>query len=341
MKKIKVLVVDDSRLARELISAVLSTDSNIEVVGEACDGSEAVKKVRELRPDIVTMDIEMPVMNGLDAIENIMADIAVPILVVTTRGDAQTAYAAISKGALDLIQKPDLNPDSAGEFLDKVKLLSKIKVLTHIGGKLHRANAPADHSEQRFDLSGNNRIVTIASSTGGPDALSVILSALPADMPCPVTVAQHISDGFVASMVEWLKKIIRLKIKVAEQGDVLEAGTVYVSPSEKHMEINSSKSVSLLNRSPKDIYRPSCDTLLLSAARVYGGGSIGVILTGMGNDGVAGMKMIKDSGGTTIAQDNKTSVVYGMNKVAIDSGCIDSVLSIDEIAAGVINLLSK
>ncbi|TAN44754.1 MAG: chemotaxis-specific protein-glutamate methyltransferase CheB [Nitrospirae bacterium] len=341
MKKIKVLVVDDSQLARELISAVLSSDGDIEVVGEACNGSEAVKKVRELGPDIVTMDIEMPVMNGLEAIENIMADSAVPILVVTTRGDAQTAYAAISKGALDLIQKPDLNPASAAEFLDKVKLLSKIKVLTHIGGKLHRTNTFTEHPEKRFDLSGNNRIVSIASSTGGPEALSVVLSALPADLPCPVTVAQHISDGFVASMVEWLKKIIRLRIKVAEQGDILEAGTVYVSPSEKHMEISPAKSVSMLDRSPKDIYRPSCDALLSSAARVYGGRSIGVILTGMGNDGVVGMNMIKDSGGHTIAQDRNTSVVYGMNKVAIDSGCIDRVLPIDEIAAGIIDLMSK
>ncbi|MBF0328850.1 MAG: chemotaxis-specific protein-glutamate methyltransferase CheB [Nitrospirae bacterium] len=341
MSKIKVLVVDDSKLAREMISAVLSTDSDIEVVGEACDGSEAVKKVRELSPDIVTMDIEMPVMNGLDAIENIMADAAVPILVVTTRGDAQTAYAAISKGALDMIQKPDLNPDSANEFIGKIKLLSKIKVITHIGGKLHRANASTDRGEQKLNFSGSDRVIAIASSTGGPEALSVVLSALPASLPCPITVAQHISDGFVAGMVEWLKKIIRLKIKVAEEGDILEAGTVYVSPSEKHMEISSAKRVSLRNRSPKDIYRPSCDTLLSSAARVYGGKSIGVILTGMGNDGPLGMKMIKDSGGATIAQDAKTSVVYGMNKVAIDSGCIDSVLPIDSISAGIINLLSK
>ncbi|MGD0283633.1 MAG: chemotaxis-specific protein-glutamate methyltransferase CheB [Dissulfurispiraceae bacterium] len=340
MGQIRVLVVDDSSLARELIIAILSTDKEILIAGEASNGSEAIEKVKVLKPDIVTMDIEMPVMDGLFAIEHIMASNPVPILVVTTRGDAHTAYAAISMGALDLVVKPDVNIDAAGEFIDKIKLLAKIRVITHIGGKRQVKETRAA-PKLIFDGKPSNRIVAIASSTGGPEALSVILSGLPERFPCPVVIAQHISDGFVAGMVEWLKRMTRLGIKVAAEGDNLAAGMVYVSPSEKHMEISDGKRISLIARHPKDIYRPSCDVLLSSVARVYGLKGIGVVLTGMGSDGVLGMKKIKEARGVTIAQDEKTSVVFGMNKVAIDSGCVDKILPLDEIGDEVAQLAGK
>lgn len=332
MGQIRVVVADDSSFAREVINAVLSTDSEIKVVGEAANGREAVEKVLELKPDIVTMDIEMPVMDGLEAIERIMASFAVPILVVTTRGDAHTAYAAISKGALDLVVKPEVNLDGAREFIDKIKMLSKIKVITHMKGK-KSIREPKELKKPEFSGGMSDRIVAIASSTGGPEALSIILSSLPGNFPCPIVIAQHISDGFVSGMVEWLKRIVKLNIKVAVEGETLCPGTVYFSPSEKHMEITNSKSVAFVARHSKDIYRPSCDVLLSSVARVYGSMGVGVILTGMGSDGVLGIKKIKEANGDTIAQDEKSSVVFGMPKVAIDSGCIDKILSIDEIAA--------
>ncbi len=331
MAQIKVLVVDDSSLAREIIIAILSTDKEILVVGEAANGREAVKKVEELKPDLVTMDIEMPVMNGLEATEMIMASHAVPILVVTTRGDAHTAYTAISKGALDLVVKPDVNLDAAREFINKIKLLSKVRVITHLVGY----RAPKEINmlpDPVMDCKQSDRIAAIVCSTGGPEALSVILSRLPEKLPCPVVIAQHISDGFVAGMVEWLKGLSHLGIKVAAEGDNLTPGMVYVSPSEKHMEVNSARRISLIDRHPKDIYRPSCDVLLSSVAKVYGPKGIGVILTGMGSDGAMGIKKIKDAKGLTVAQDEKTSVVFGMNKVAIDSGCVDKILPLDKIA---------
>ncbi len=339
MGPIRVLIVDDSAFARDVITAILSTDDEIKVVGEAVNGREAVEKVRELKPDIVTMDIEMPVMDGLGAIEMIMASCAVPILVVTTRGDAHTAYAAISKGALDLVVKPEVNLDCAREFIDKVKLLSRITVITHIKGK-RAADALKQTRKHEFKGIPSDKAVAIASSTGGPEALSVILSGLPEKFPCPVLVAQHISDGFVSGMVEWLKRVTKLKVKVAEEGETVVPGTVYISPSEKHMEVNDAKAVVLVERHPKDIYRPSCDILLSSVARVYGPKAAGLILTGMGSDGVLGMKKVKEAGGTTMAQDEKSSIVFGMPKVAIENGCIDRILPLDEIGEGILRFVS-
>ncbi len=339
MGQIRVVVADDSELARELIIAILSTDKEITVVGEAKNGREAVEKVKELKPDILTIDIEMPVMNGLEAIEHIMGNIALPILVVTTRGDANTAYAAISKGALDLVVKPDVNLAEARDFIQKIKLLSKIKVITHISGK----GALKEKTAERpvvFTGMTSDRVVAIASSTGGPEALSIILSALPETIPCPVVIAQHNSDGFIPGLVEWLNRLAKLHVKVAEEGEALAPGTVYVSPSEKHLEISMSRRVTFVERHPTDIYRPSCDRLLSSVALVYKAKSIGIILTGMGSDGVRGMKQIKEAGGTTIAEDEKSCIVFGMPKVAIDSGCIDTILPLEEISGKVVSLLT-
>ena len=339
MGRIKVVVVDDSKLARELIRAVLSTDDDIKVVAEAVNGEDAIEKVALFKPDIVTMDIEMPVMDGLKAIEEIMALHAVPILVVTTRDDAQMAYAAIQKGALDLVEKPDVNLEGAAEFISKIKMLSKIRVITHIRSK-HIAGAINQDLPAFIPANGNSeKLVAVAASSGGPEALSILLSGLPAKFPCPVVIAQHMSDGFITGMVEWLRKTTLLNVLVGADGDVLEAGTVYVSPSEKHMQIKEGGRISLVARRSADIYRPSCDKLLTSAAAVYGPKGIGIILTGMGRDGVLGIKSIKEAGGTTIAQDEKTSAVFGMPRAAIEGGYVDSVLPIEDISSGIAGLL--
>jgi two-component system chemotaxis response regulator CheB len=339
MGRIKVVVVDDSKLARELIRVVLSSDEDIEVIGEALNGKDATEKVALLKPDIVTMDIEMPVMDGLKAIEEIMALHAVPILVVTTRADAHMAYAAIKKGALDLVEKPDVNLEGAAEFISKIKLLSKIRVITHIRSK-YLVEAITEDLPAFIPANGNSeKLVAVASSSGGPEALSILLSGLPAKFPCPVVVAQHMTDGYMTGMVEWFRQTTLLNVKVGSDGDVLEAGTVYVSPSEKHMRIKEGGSITLVERRPADIYRPSCDILLKSAAALYGPKGIGIILTGMGSDGVLGIKSIKEAGGTTIAQDEKTSAVFGMPRAAIEGGYVDSVLPIEDISSGVIGLL--
>jgi len=327
--------VDDSALVRDLIRAIIDLDPEMEVVGEAVNGLEAAGKVVDLRPDIVTMDIEMPVMDGLQAIERIMAESPVPILVVTSRGDAKTAYNAISKGALDLVMKPDVNMESAHEFVAKLKLMSKVRVIPHISGR--RAHTPAAAVETpAFIGEASDRIVAIASSTGGPDALSLVLSRLPLKFPVPIVIAQHISDGFVNGMVGWLKPLSRVELKVAENGEYLRPGTAYVCPPETHMRVDGSKKIIFVGRQEKDIYRPSCDMLLSSVAEAFGNKSIGVILTGMGSDGVEGIKKIKEAGGRTIAQDEQTSVIFGMPGLAIESGCIDSVVPLEEISAAIV-----
>ena len=345
MPEIRVLIVDDSVLARDLIKAILSTDSQIVIAGEANNGAEAIAMAAALRPDIITMDIEMPVMNGLDAIEQIMANNAMPILVVSSLGDAHTAYSAISRGALDLIQKPDVNLEDAMEFISKVKLLSRVKVLTHLKGRHPKPEKQRDLSfiaaVKSINVPQSNRVVAVASSTGGPDALSVMLSGLPETFPCPVLIAQHISDGFVPGMVDWFRKITRMQVKMGANGDELKPGHAYISPSEMHMTVGAGGRIALVERQPSDIFRPSCDRLLMSVAEVFGKRGVGVILTGMGNDGVLGMQRIKQAGGITVAQDEKTSVVFGMPRVAIEAGCIEKVLPIQAIAGALVDIASS
>lgn len=334
MKKIRVLVTDDSPLVRDLIKTMIKGDPELEVAGEASNGLEAVEKVRQLRPDIVTMDIEMPVMDGLQAIERIMCESAVPILVVTTRGDAKTAFTAISKGALDLVVKPDVSIEAAQDFTDKLRMLSKVKVLTHLSGRGLGRHATAALPAPSAAPTGV--VVAVAASTGGPDALSIILSRLPERFPVPIVIAQHISDGFVSGMVGWLKTLSRVEIKIAVDGEALMPGVAYVCPSENHMRISSSRRIVFVERHPKDIFRPSCDALLSSVGETCGVKAVGVILTGMGNDGVAGMKKIKEAGGVTMAQDEKTSVIFGMPNLAIESGCIDRILPLEDVAAEIV-----
>lgn len=336
----KVLVVDDSSLVREMIASVLALDDEIEIAGQAGNGREAVEKVGLLKPDLVTMDIEMPVMNGMAAIEEIMSVSALPILVVSSRNDAGTAYDAMSKGALDVLSKSEIDFENPWDFINKVKLLSRVRVISHIrGGQSpaleRRIPSPARTAGRRV------RVVAIASSTGGPKALSALLPELPAAFPCPIVIAQHISDGFVPGMVQWLDKICKLNVKEAREGEVLTAGTVFISPSERHMKIGPDETVAFTDRKPKDIYHPSCDALLASVANVFRADSLGIILTGMGSDGAEGMKAIKKAGGLTIAQDEKSSAVFGMPRVAIESGCIDRVLPLEKMQAEIMSIVER
>jgi two-component system chemotaxis response regulator CheB len=269
-----------------------------------------------------------------------MAGNAVPILVVTTCREAASAHSAISKGALDVVAKPDGSLSAASDLIAKVKLLSKIKVVRHIGRSI--AGSPETRRGRTASPAATRGgLVAIASSTGGPLALSVILEAIPEPFPWSIVIAQHHSDGFVPGMVEWFRRVARIPVKVAEDGDVLVPGTAYVSPSERHMRVTASHRVALGERQPTDIYRPSCDALLSSTARSCGTAVVGVILTGMGNDGAAGMQDIRDAGGVTIAQDEATCAVFGMPRVAIERGCIDRILPLDRIAAEIISLVAR
>ena len=350
MKLIRVLIADDSSLARGLLRNFLESEAGMEVVGEAVNGRQAVELCRQLKPDLITMDLEMPVMSGLQAIEEIMCSKAVPILVVSSVADAQNALAAVGCGALEVVSKPDYTPEQAAEFVAKVRMLAGVSVITRMRPRPlpEVAMAPAalaiapilPRREGTMANSGKDysRIFVIASSTGGPQALALILPALPADFPCPVLVAQHISDGFAGGMVEWLSSLCQLPVRLASEGELLQAGVIYISPSERHFSVTAGRRVALLERAPSDIYRPSCDTLLHSVAEVFGRQAVGIILTGMGRDGAKGMAHMHAKGGATLGQDEATSVIFGMNSVAIEAGAVQRILPVEAIAAEIIRL---
>lgn len=339
---IRVLVVDDSASARGLIGALIAAAPGLILCGEAKHGREAVAQVLALKPDIVTMDINMPVMNGMDAIAEIMAVRATPILVLSDLADASMAVAAVARGALEVAGKPAL--DEGPAFAARLEMLARVPVIRHIrwSSRPDRPEIPTtpDTSSAAVQRSGlaPYRVVAIAASTGGPEALGQLLPSLPADFPAPVLIAQHIADGFAAGMAAWLDTISPLSISLARDGDPLAAGRVYLADSRTHLLVGASGRLTLVPRRDENIYRPSCDTLLTSVARYAGARAVGVILTGMGRDGVDGLLAIHRGGGMTIAQDEASSVVFGMNQEAIRAGAIRWVLPLAEIAAALCRL---
>lgn len=330
---IRVLIVDDSGMVRDMIRDILESDPYIRVVGEAANGMEAIAKVTTLQPDIVTMDIEMPVMGGLEAIERIIAENPVPILVVTALTGVRTAFAAVSKGALDVIEKPDISMDNVRNLIKKIRLLSKVDVAAHLQTMKKQSGPVAVTERVSPRVQSNGRVVAIAASTGGPQAIYRILSQLPAGFPAPVVITQHIAEGFTQGMVDWLTMGTPLKVVVAGHGDILAAGSVYVNPAEHSMRITEQGMIILGSRESGQVYHPSCNTLLSSVAAAYRKGAVGLIMSGMGDDGVAGMQAIKSAGGVTLAQDAKSSVVYGMNRLAVERGYIRKVVALADIPA--------
>ena len=360
MRKVRMLIADDSAVARALLRDFLEGEEDMEVVAEAVDGQEAVRLAAELRPDVVTMDLEMPVMHGLEAIEAIMHSRAIPILVVSSVADAQNALTAVGHGALEVIGKPSYDPEEAAQFVSKVRLLSGVTVITRMRPRTAprppvvarptpaatSATAPTAAPaatptaaptatpilRPSLRADGLPRLVAIASSTGGPQALAQILPALPANFPCPVVIAQHIADGFAGGMAAWLSSLCKLPVRLATDGEAPAPGVIYISPSEQHLSVGPSRRFALLDRAPGDIFHPCCDVLLASVAEVFGRQAIGVILTGMSRDGAMGLSRIREHGGVTVAQDEATSVIYGMNRVAIEAGAAQHVLPVEAIA---------
>lgn len=350
MGMIRVVIADDSSMARALLRSFLEDEEGIEIVGEAGNGRQAVELARELKPDLITMDLEMPVMNGLEAIQEIMFSKAVPILVVSSVADAQKAAEAIGYGALEVIGKPDYTPEQAASFVAKLRLLAGVSVITRLRLRSMPAPAtalptapasPALAAPATVGLAATpaySRIFAIASSTGGPQALAQILPALPAGFPCPVVIAQHIADGFAGGMAEWLSSLCKLPVRLAAEGDLLQAGVIHLSPSEAHLQVTPTRRLALVERGPLDIYHPSCNTLLSSVAEVFGSQAIGIILTGMGSDGAKGISRIREKGGMTLGQNEASSVIYGMNQVAIASGDVQQVLAVEDIADAMLRL---
>jgi two-component system, chemotaxis family, protein-glutamate methylesterase/glutaminase len=337
-RPVRVLVADDSALARELICAILNSEPGLSVVGEAVDGLDAVAKVLALKPDLVTMDIEMPVLGGLEAIERIMAQCPVPILVITAQSGVRAAFAAVSKGAMAVVEKPDISLESAQNLVKKVRSLANLDIEAYLSAKNRMGEKPRVPLPVPKTTGENTKIIAIAASIGGPQAIHAILSRLPADFPAPIVIAQHIADGFSQGMVDWLKSATPLRVCQMRHEDRLSPGTVHINPAEFSVVAIRQEALILKGREGGESYHPSCNALLRSVSIAYHERAAGVILSGMGHDGVEGMRAIRTSGGVTLAQDAKSSVVYGMNRLAVEGGHVDKVIPLNQIPGELVRL---
>lgn len=337
---IKVLIVEDSSLVSRILTAVLDSDSELKVIGVARTGKEGVKLALELKPDIITMDILMPEMDGAEATKQIMAYQPTPILLLTSSHQKKMdkAFQAISFGALDMIEKMSfgqglVEEDARSILIDKVKLLSKIKVIRHPLAKLEIEPLSYPHPRSAVTKQDESlkKVIAIAASTGGPNALISILRQIPKNFPGTILIVQHITRGFSQGLVEWLAYSCSIEIKLAEDKEKIRAGVAYIAPNDVQMKVKKGGMIELKDDVPEENFKPSADILFGSVAEVYKDEVTGIVLTGMGRDGTLGIKAIKQSGGKTIAQDEKTCVVFGMPKEAISTGSIDKILPLDKI----------
>jgi two-component system chemotaxis response regulator CheB len=339
---IRILLADDSLLVRTVLADALKSAGDMTVVAEAGNGVEAVALTELHKPNIVIMDILMPVMGGLEATEAIMARSPVPILILSAtvnEKDVNLAFTAIKKGALDVMGKPSLNtPENQQEFIDKllekIRLLSRIKVIRHIHSSKEQREVAA------LPQSGANRkILAIGASTGGPKAVMSIVKELPAGFGAAVFIVQHISSGFAKGFAQWLNMECSIPVRLAQEGDKVRSGEVLVAPTDRHLLIENGV-VRLSDAPPVNCCRPSIDLFFSSLASGYAGQTAAVLLTGMGKDGAAGLADIKERGGRTIAQDEKTSVVFGMPKAAIALNAVDEILPLGDIPAALSRIFS-
>jgi len=343
---INVLVVEDSPVVREFLIHVLSADPGIRVVGTAHDGEEALDAVRRYRPDVITMDIHMPKMDGLEATRRIMETDPTPIVIVSGSTDPrETAmmFRAMEAGALAVLMRPNGigHPDhetTAKELVQTVKLMSEVKVVR----RWPRRDTPVPRSVEAelAHAPAQVRIVAIGASTGGPPALHTILAGLPKTFPAPVLIVQHMAAGFIQGFVEWLAQSASLPVHVATHGELLLPGHVYIAPDEYQMKVERSGKIALTRDAPENGLRPSVSYLFRSIADNYGGAAVAGLLTGMGRDGAEELRLLKERGAVTFAQDKDSSVVHGMPGAAIRLDAATFVLAPDKIAAVLVNLAS-
>lgn len=335
MGTIRVLVVEDSATVREHLCEVLKAAEGIEVVGAAGDGKRAIELCEGLRPDVMTLDMMLPVMSGLAATEYVMAHCPTPILIVsasTNRGELFKTYEALAAGALDVLEKPrgdGSDDDWDRKLVGTVRLLSRIKVITHPRGRL-MPREPAAAAPGPAARAGT-RAVAIGASTGGPAAIVDVLRALPAPFPAPIFFVMHIGEPFGTAFAEWLDGQTGHRVRYPVHAEVVPAqGVVFMAPPNRHMIVREGKL--LLSDDPeRHSCRPSVDVLFESLARSHGADVVAALLTGMGRDGAAGLLAVRRAGGLTIAQDEASSVVYGMPREAVLLGAVERVLGLAEI----------
>jgi two-component system, chemotaxis family, protein-glutamate methylesterase/glutaminase len=341
---IRVLVVDDSAVMRKLLSAVLSRDPGIEVVATAIDGVVALQKLARFRPDVVTLDLEMPRMDGLDLLRAIVRQNGPPVLVVsahTQQGATQT-LAALEMGAVDVVAKPHDVLRGGIELLSR-ELLGKVRAVAGRRWRRPRPQAAPSYVRPKTANSGSaRRVVAIGVSTGGPAALGYLLPRLPPDLGAAVVVVQHMPEGFTAMLAERLNLACSLPVNEARDGEPLRQGHIYVAQGGRHLKVGAGDGgpVLLLSTGPRlSAHCPSVDVLFQSVAVEFGSRAVGVLLTGMGEDGAAGLFAIRQASGQTLAQDEESSVVFGMPKAAIVRGAAGQVLSLERMPEGILGSL--
>lgn len=342
---IKVLIVDDSASVRLFLQEILTADPGIEVVGSAGDGEEALEAVARLRPDVITMDVHLPRMNGLVATRRLMETFPTPIVIVSASLDAEevaTTFHALQAGAVAAVARPagPGYPEHAAEvknFVRTVKLMAEVKVVRRWSQFSRELTRPAPAVPVTAPIPAPIRAVAIGASAGGPLVIQTILAGLPHGFPVPLLIVQHMAPGFVAGFVEWLNLTSRLPVRLASHGELLQPGHAYVAPDGCHLEVTAGNRVSLRNATPVNGLCPSVSALFRSVAMVYDKEAIGVLLTGMGNDGAWELRVMRELGAVTIIQDQESSVIYGMPGEALKLKAAGHILP----PAGIIDLLKR
>jgi two-component system chemotaxis response regulator CheB len=348
MKKVTVLVVDDSAFNRMAISRMLMSDGRVDVAGTAHDGVDAIAKTLRLKPDVITLDLEMPHMDGFTFLRWLMKEQPTPVLVLSSRSDSRSVFRALELGAVDFLAKPEARISKSIESICE-ELLGKVQAVLNLEMAKVKSTmellalekaAPAPRKEDDAEVAqGPIELVAIASSTGGPPAIQAIVTSLPADFSAAVVIAQHMPPGFTRSFAERLNKLSSLVVTEAAAGDRIRPGAVLIAPGGYHLLLKRDRAglfAELAARGPADKYVPSADRMMMSAAEVCGAATLGVVLTGMGRDGAEGASAIKRRSGQCLAESEQTAVIFGMPQEAIRTGAVDKVLPLGDMAGEIV-----
>jgi len=347
-RSLNVLIVDDSAFSRQTIKGILQKDPDVERIDIAFDGKDGLNKILRRKPDIVTLDLEMPGMDGFTLLRWIMENTPLPVIVISAHGGNNTVFKALQLGAADFIEKPTKRANEELRMIEQ-DLLRKFSALKSL--KMDNLMRTLSLMEEREIVKGAGpvarrrvEVITIGASTGGPTAIQSILSRLPSDLHATVLISQHMPEGFTRYFAERMDSVSLLKVREARDGQPLNRGEVLICPGGHHLllkRLGNKVCVRITRASPGDRYVPSIDMMMQSASDIYGERVMGIILTGMGRDGVAGMKAIKDRNGLTVVESERSAIVYGMANEAISSGVVEKVLPIEEIPFEIIKNTSS